>query len=57
MPELYSVSKSLIDIVTKNMSFAQFVDVMTESIQAAMTVVRSRVNILGVDEDFQVVLQ
>ncbi|MDX1406111.1 MAG: endopeptidase La [Woeseiaceae bacterium] len=50
--ELLTIESAVVPGKGKLTHTGQLGDVMTESIQAAMTVVRSRADILGVDEDF-----
>jgi len=50
--ELLTIEAATVPGKGKHNYTGQLGDVMTESIQAAMTVVRSRANILGIDEDF-----
>jgi ATP-dependent Lon protease len=50
--ELLTIEAAVVPGKGKLTHTGQLGDVMTESIQAAMTVVRSRSDVLGVDEDF-----
>ena len=50
--ELLTIETAVVPGKGKLLHTGQLGDVMTESIQAAMTVVRSRAAVLGVDEDF-----
>jgi len=50
--ELLTIEAAVVPGKGKLTHTGQLGDVMTESIQAAMTVVRSRANVLGIDEDF-----
>ena len=50
--ELLTIESAVVPGKGKLTHTGQLGDVMTESIQAAMTVVRSRASVLGVDEDF-----
>ena len=50
--ELLTIEAAVVPGKGKLTHTGQLGDVMTESIQAAMTVVRSRAGVLGVDEDF-----
>ncbi|MGI9221396.1 MAG: endopeptidase La [Woeseiaceae bacterium] len=50
--ELLTIEAAIVPGKGKHNYTGQLGEVMTESIQAAMTVVRSRAKILGVDEDF-----
>jgi ATP-dependent Lon protease len=50
--ELLTIEATTVPGKGKLIHTGQLGEVMTESIQAAMTVVRSRVNVLGIDEDF-----
>lgn len=50
--ELLTIEAAVVTGKGKLTHTGQLGDVMTESIQAAMTVVRSRASVLGVDEDF-----
>jgi ATP-dependent Lon protease len=50
--ELLTIEAAVVPGKGKLTHTGQLGDVMTESIQAAMTVVRSRAKMLGVDEDF-----
>ena len=50
--ELLTIETAVVPGKGKHNFTGQLGDVMTESIQAAMTVVRSRATILGIDEDF-----
>ena len=50
--ELLTIEAAVVPGKGKLMHTGQLGEVMTESIQAAMTVVRSRANVLGIDEDF-----
>ena len=50
--ELLTIEAAVVPGKGKLMHTGQLGDVMTESIQAAMTVVRSRAAMLGIDEDF-----
>ena len=50
--ELLTIEAAVVSGKGKLTHTGQLGDVMTESIQAAMTVVRSRAGILGIDEDF-----
>ncbi len=50
--ELLTIEAAVVPGKGKQTYTGQLGDVMTESIQAAMTVVRSRSNVLGIDEDF-----
>jgi ATP-dependent Lon protease len=50
--ELLTIEAAVIPGKGKLMHTGQLGEVMTESIQAAMTVVRSRAAVLGIDEDF-----
>ena len=50
--ELLTIETAVVPGKGKLTHTGQLGDVMTESIQAAMTVVRSRAGVLGIDEDF-----
>jgi ATP-dependent Lon protease len=50
--ELLTIEGAVVSGKGKHTYTGQLGEVMTESIQAAMTVVRSRAKILGIDEDF-----
>ena len=50
--ELLTIEAAIVPGKGKHNYTGQLGEVMTESIQAAMTVVRSRSNVLGIDEDF-----
>ena len=50
--ELLTIEAAIVPGKGKHNYTGQLGEVMTESIQAAMTVVRSRAKILGIDEDF-----
>jgi ATP-dependent Lon protease len=50
--ELLTIEAAVVPGKGKQMYTGQLGEVMTESIQAAMTVVRSRCSVLGIDEDF-----
>jgi ATP-dependent Lon protease len=50
--ELLTIEAAIVPGKGKHNYTGQLGDVMTESIQAAMTVVRSRAKVLGIDEDF-----
>jgi ATP-dependent Lon protease len=50
--ELLTIEAAVVPGKGKLTHTGQLGEVMTESIQAAMTVVRSRANVLGIDEDF-----
>ncbi len=50
--ELLTIEAAVVPGKGKQTYTGQLGDVMTESIQAAMTVVRSRAKVLGIDEDF-----
>jgi ATP-dependent Lon protease len=50
--ELLTIEAAVVPGKGKLTHTGQLGDVMTESIQAAMTVVRSRATVLGIDEDF-----
>jgi ATP-dependent Lon protease len=50
--ELLTIEAAVVPGKGKHTYTGQLGEVMTESIQAAMTVVRSRAGVLGVDEDF-----
>jgi len=50
--ELLTIEAAVVPGKGKLTHTGQLGDVMTESIQAAMTVVRSRANVLGIDKDF-----
>jgi len=50
--ELLTIEAAIVPGKGKHTYTGQLGEVMTESIQAAMTVVRSRSNVLGIDEDF-----
>jgi len=50
--ELLTIEAAVVPGKGKQTFTGQLGDVMTESIQAAMTVVRSRSKVLGIDEDF-----
>jgi ATP-dependent Lon protease len=50
--ELLTIETAVVPGKGKLTHTGQLGDVMTESIQAAMTVVRSRATVLGIDEDF-----
>ncbi|MFQ5548855.1 MAG: endopeptidase La [Woeseia sp.] len=50
--ELLTIEAAVVPGKGKLSHTGQLGDVMTESIQAAMTVVRSRSNVLGIEEDF-----
>ncbi len=50
--ELLTIEAATVPGKGKHNYTGQLGDVMTESIQAAMTVVRSRAKVLGIDEDF-----
>ena len=50
--ELLTIETAIVSGKGKHTYTGQLGDVMTESIQAAMTVVRSRAGVLGIDEDF-----
>ena len=50
--ELLTIEAATVSGKGKHNYTGQLGDVMTESIQAAMTVVRSRAKVLGIDEDF-----
>jgi len=50
--ELLTIETAIVPGKGKHNFTGQLGDVMTESIQAAMTVVRSRASVLGIDEDF-----
>jgi len=50
--ELLTIEAAIVPGKGKHNFTGQLGEVMTESIQAAMTVVRSRAKILGIDEDF-----
>ncbi len=50
--ELLTIEAAVVPGKGKLTHTGQLGEVMTESIQAAMTVVRSRVGVLGIDEDF-----
>ena len=50
--ELLTIEAAVVPGKGKLTHTGQLGDVMTESIQAAMTVVRSRADVLGIDEDF-----
>ncbi|NNE60200.1 MAG: endopeptidase La, partial [Woeseia sp.] len=50
--ELLTIEAAVVSGKGKLTHTGQLGDVMTESIQAAMTVVRSRAGVLGIDEDF-----
>jgi ATP-dependent Lon protease len=50
--ELLTIEAAVVPGKGKHTYTGQLGEVMTESIQAAMTVVRSRSNVLGIDEDF-----
>jgi ATP-dependent Lon protease len=50
--ELLTIEAAVVPGKGKHTYTGQLGEVMTESIQAAMTVVRSRAKVLGVDEDF-----
>jgi ATP-dependent Lon protease len=50
--ELLTIEAAVVPGKGKHTYTGQLGEVMTESIQAAMTVVRSRANVLGVDEEF-----
>jgi ATP-dependent Lon protease len=50
--ELLTIEAAIVSGKGKHNYTGQLGEVMTESIQAAMTVVRSRAKILGIDEDF-----
>ena len=50
--ELLTIEAAVVPGKGKHTYTGQLGDVMTESIQAAMTVVRSRAKVLGIDEDF-----
>jgi len=50
--ELLTIETAVVPGKGKNNFTGQLGDVMTESIQAAMTVVRSRATVLGIDEEF-----
>jgi ATP-dependent Lon protease len=50
--ELLTIEAAVVPGKGKHSYTGQLGDVMTESIQAAMTVVRSRAKILGIEEDF-----
>ena len=50
--ELLTIEAAVVPGKGKLTHTGQLGDVMTESIQAAMTVVRSRAGVLGIDEDF-----
>ena len=50
--ELLTIEAAIVSGKGKHTFTGQLGEVMTESIQAAMTVVRSRSNVLGIDEDF-----
>ncbi|MDJ0918916.1 MAG: endopeptidase La [Woeseiaceae bacterium] len=50
--ELLTIEAAVVGGKGKLTHTGQLGDVMTESIQAAMTVVRSRASVLGIDEDF-----
>ena len=52
MGELLTIEAATVPGKGKHNYTGQLGDVMTESIQAAMTVVRSRAKVLGIDEDF-----
>ncbi len=50
--ELLTIEAAVVSGKGKHTYTGQLGEVMTESIQAAMTVVRSRSNVLGIDEEF-----
>ncbi len=50
--ELLTIESAVVTGKGKHTYTGQLGEVMTESIQAAMTVVRSRAGVLGIDEDF-----
>jgi ATP-dependent Lon protease len=50
--ELLTIEAAIVSGKGKHTYTGQLGEVMTESIQAAMTVVRSRSNVLGIDSDF-----
>jgi ATP-dependent Lon protease len=50
--ELLTIEAAIVPGKGKHNYTGQLGEVMTESIQAAMTVVRSRAKVLGIDEDF-----
>jgi ATP-dependent Lon protease len=50
--ELLTIEAAVVSGKGKHTYTGQLGEVMTESIQAAMTVVRSRANVLGIEEDF-----
>jgi ATP-dependent Lon protease len=50
--ELLTIEAAVVPGKGKHTYTGQLGEVMTESIQAAMTVVRSRASVLGIDEDF-----